>query len=324
MSDRGILPGVTSTPSPELSPQTLEHLRRDLRGPFDLSIPRTPEPHHYHMQTQFIHLGFDGTRTSVETYLLRLSCLPGALSGKRLDEYACREFGLQLGRDSMVTLPALRQFTYRFDYMSGVVGKGPLFGIPQEPFEGLEDSLGNKLPPDIRYATYNNFVDFHALSDVFPRPLPYIKGVEQLRTIGDRIVHPGAFTEAPVSLDGVVRPGSTFRNGELALELKGISLVDGRPCALVNYDSGESTLRMAFIQDGGDDVHTEGGSEYTGDLYIDLESGWVRKVTLDEFVVTQTNTASKPDKVPGYTVRHILLRLIGPEDFEKPISFLSG
>jgi hypothetical protein len=324
MSNRGTIPGIKNTTSPESRPQTLEHLRRDLGGPFDLSIPRTPEVQHYHMQTQFIHIGFDGMRTGVETYLLRLSCIPAALSGKNLDEYTCREFGLQLGRDSMVTLPALRRFTYRFDYMSGVIGKGPLFGIPQEPFEGLEDSRGNKLPPDIRYATYNNFVDFHALSDVFPRPLQYIKGIEQLKSIGDRIVHPGAFTEAPVSLDGVVRRGSTFRNGELALELKGISLVDGCPCALVNYDSGESALRMAFIQGDGDDLVTEGGSEYTGDLYIDLNSGWVRKVTLDEFVVTQTNTASKPDKVPGYTVRHILLRLIGLGDYGKPISFLSG
>jgi len=276
------------------------------------------------MQTQFIHMGFDGSRTGVETYLLRLRCTPAAVPGKSLDEYTCREFGLQIGSDSIVTLPALRQFTYRFDYLSGVLGRGPLFGIPQEPFERLEDSLGHKLAPDIRYATYNNFVDFHALSDVFPRPLKYIKGIEQLKSIGDRIVHPGAFTEAPVSLDGVVRPGSTFRNGELALELKGISLVDGCPCALVNYDSGESALRMAFLQDDGEDMLTEGGSEYTGDLYIDLDSGWVRKVTLDEFVVTQTNTARKPDKVPGYTVRHILLRLMGPGDYEEPISFLSG
>ncbi len=207
--------------------------------------------------------------------------------------------------------------------MSGVIGKGPLFGIPQEPFLGLKDSQGNKLPPDICYATYNNFVDFHALSDVFPRPMKYIKGIEQLKSVGDRIVHPGAFNEAPVSVIGVVRQGSVFRNGELTLELKGVSLVDDRPCALVNYDSGESTLRMAFIHGNGEDVMMEGGSEYTGDIHIDLASGWVRKVTLNEFVVTQTNTASQPNKIPGYTVRHILLRLISQQDFEKPISILS-
>jgi hypothetical protein len=323
MSARETIQGVKSSAAQEPRQQGLERLRQALEGPFDLSIDRKPETQYYHMQTQFIHMGFDGRRTGVETYLLRLRCTPGATSGKDLDEYACREFGLQVGDGSIVTLPALRHFTYRFDYMSGINGKGPMFGIPQEPFEGMKDSLGNRLPPDICYATYNNFVDFHALGDVFPRPLKHIKGIEELRSVGDRIVHPGAFTEAPVSLAGVVRPGSVFRNGELALELKGISLVDGRPCALVNYDSGESTLRMAFIQGDGEDVMTEGGSEYKGDLYIDLASGWVRKVTLDEFVVTRTSTASRPDKAPGYTVRHILLRLISQRDFEKPISILS-
>jgi hypothetical protein len=302
--------------------QSLDRLHKTLQGRFDLSIDREPQTQFYHMQTQFVHLGFDGKRTGVETYLLRLRCVPATVSGKNLDEYTCSEFGLQLRNDVVATLPTLRSFTYQFDYMSGIGGKGPMFGIPQEPFEGLVDDRGNRLPPDICYATYNNFVDYHALTDVFPRPLKFIKGIEQLKSVGDRIVYPGAYTEAPVSLTGVVRPGSTFRNGELTLELKGVSLVDDRPCALVNYDSGESTLRMAFIQVNREDVVMEGGSEYTGDLYIDLESGWVRKVTLNESVVTQSNTESKPNKIPGYTARHILLRLIRQQDFEKPISIL--
>lgn len=66
----------------------------------------------------------------------------------------------------------------------------------------------------------------------------------------------------------------------------------------------------------------EGGSQYLGDIYIDLASGWVRKVTLNESVVTQTSTESRPNKIPSYTVRHILLRLISQEDFEKLISML--
>jgi hypothetical protein len=302
----------------------MNNLASDLKGPFDLSIDRKPDTQYFHMQTQFIHLGFDGKRTGVETYLFRLCCIPAAISGKKLDEYMCREFGLQLNNDALATLPALSQFTYQFDQMSGVLSKGPMFGIPQEPFLRLKDSLGNQLPPDICYATYNNFVDFHALSDVFSRSMKYVKGIEQLKSIGDRIVHPGAFNEAPVSVIGVVREGSVFRNGELTLELKGISLVDDSPCALVNYDSGESTLRMGFIQgDYNEDVMMEGGSEYTGDIYIDLASGWVRKVTLNESVVTQTYTASRPNKIPGYTVRHILLRLISKTEYEKELTIIS-
>jgi hypothetical protein len=302
-------------------PGKLERLRQVLEAPIDLSIDRRPETKYYHMQTQFVHMGFDGKRTDVETYTLRLRCIPAAISGKKLDEYSCSEFCLQLNNSTKTTLPALRHFTYQFNQMSGVLDKGPMFGIPQEPFLRMKDDAGNQLPPDICYATYNNFVDFHALADVFSRPMKYVKGVEQLKSIGDRIVHPGAFNEAPVSLTGVVRPGSVFRNGELTLELKGVSLIDDCPCAVVNYDSGESTLRMAFIQvDKSEDVLMEGGSQYTGDIYIDLTNGWVRKVTLNEHVVTQTRTISKSNKIPGYTARHIFLRLARQEEFEKPIS----
>jgi hypothetical protein len=295
-------------------------LARDLAGPFELSIPRSAEVQHYRMQTQFIHFGFDGTRGATETYRLRLRCSPGALTGQTLDEYTCREFGVKLGTGNLTTLPALQGLTYRFDQMSGVLHPGPFFGIPQGPFEGLVDSSGTRLAPEICYAIYNNFVDFHALADVFSRPMPFVKGIEQLRFIGDRIVHPGAFHEAPVSLSGVVRSGSVFRNGELSLSLKGISLVDGRPCALVRYDSGESRLRMAFIRGDQEDVMMEGGSEYRGDIYVDLESGWVRNVTLDESVVTETHTESRPEKVPGYTARHLLVRLIGPQEYTSPVT----
>lgn len=300
----------------------MDRVREDLAAPFDFSIDRTPETQYYHMQTRFIRLGFDGKRTGVETYLLRLHCVPAALSGKKFDEYTCCEFGLQLGNCGIVTLPALRLFSYQFNQMSGVRDERPMFGIPQEPFQGMKDSVGSQLSPDVRYAVYNNFVDFHALTDALARPVRYVKGIERLKLIGDRIVHPGAFNEAPVSVTGVVRRGSVFRNGELSLELKGVSLVDDRPCALVNYDSGESTLRMAFIQPDDEDVMMEGGSEYMGDIYIDLASGWVRKATLNESVVTQTNAASRPKKIPGYTVRHILLRLMSEQEFGEPIAIL--
>jgi hypothetical protein len=296
-----------------------KQLNRDLKGPFDLSIDRKQETQYFHMQTQFIHIGFDGKRTGVETYLLKLSCTPGRLSGRNLDEYTCEEFGLQLNAGSIITIPALKLFTYKFDLMSGIVGKGPVFGIPHEPFEGLTDSMGNKLSPDIRYAVYNNFIDFHTFNDVFSRPMKFGKGIQELKFPGDRVVHASAFTEAPVSLGKTIKPGSVFRNGQVALELKGISVVDDAACALVGYDSGESTLKMTIALDKDRDALMEGGSEYKGDIYIDLETGWVRKVTLDEFVVTQSGvvTANAPTKIYGYTVRHILLHLISQQEFEK-------
>ena len=223
---------------------------------------------------------------------------------------------MRLNSEDFVTIPALRLWNYEFDQMSGLDGKGPVFGVPHNRFEGIKDSRGNELSPDIRYAIYNNFIDFHALNDGFSRPM-FGRGIEQLKLVGDRIVHPAAFTEAPVNLGMAVKPSSVFRNGEVTLELKGISVVDGVLCALIGYDSGESTLKMIMASTEGADVLTEGGSEYKGDIYIDLGTGWVRKVTLDEFVVTETGAANSEAKVNRYTVRHLLLRLISQEEFEK-------
>jgi hypothetical protein len=295
----------------------MKGLAEDLRGPlFDLSIDRKAETQYFHMQTQFIHMNFDGRRSSVEKYMLKLRCQPAALSGKSLDEYRCMEFDLQMNNGKAATIPELNGFTYRFDMMSGANSKGPVFGIPHEPFESLTDSLGNKISPDIRYAIYNIFIDFHSLNDVFSCPMKFGKGIQELKSIGDRVVHASAFTEASVSLCSFLNPGSVFRNGEVTLELKGISIVDGVPCALIGYDSGESTLKMNLAMSKDLEVVTEGGSEYKGDIYLDVATGWVRKVTLDEFVVTEALpiTANSPaaTKIPGYTVRHILLRMVNP------------
>jgi hypothetical protein len=294
----------------------MKGLVKVLRGPFNLSISRKPEPQDFHMQTQFVHIGFDGKRTGTETYLLRLRCIPAALSGKNVDEYMCGEFGLQLNAGGIMTIPALKLWTYRFDLMSGIDGKGPVFGIPHDQFEGITDSLGNKLSPDIRYAIYNNFIDFHTFNDIFARPMKFGKGIQELKSLGDRIVHAVALHEAPINFGTLIKPGSVFRNGEVTLELKGVSVVDEVACALVEYDSGECTLKMIMTLSKDQEVVIEGGSEYKGDIYIDLETGWVRKATLDEFVVTETAATNAPTKIFGYTVRHILLRLISQQEFE--------
>jgi len=268
------------------------------------------------MQTEFVHMGFNGKRTGAEKYCLTLRCIPAAVAGKQLDQCTCGSFIVQLYSEDTVTIPALEHWGYEFDPMSGADGKGLVFGIPHDRFSGLVDSKGDEFSPDIRYAIYNNFVDFHALNDVFSRPL-YGRGIEQLKHFGDRIVHPGAFVEAPVNLGEAVKPGSVYRNGEVSLLLKGISIVDGAACAIVEYDSGESTLKMIMATAKGPDVLIEGGSEYKGDIYIDLKTGWVRKVTLDEFVETETTKADDRAKVNECVVRHLLLQMIDREEFER-------
>jgi hypothetical protein len=269
------------------------------------------------METQFIHIGFDGKRTGIESYLLKLKCVPAALSGKGGDEYTCTEFQLRIGEGPAVTIPALTGWSYTFNLGIGTDEKGQVFGIPHSKFEDIADSRGNKLAPAIRYAVYNNFIDFHGFNDVFARPAAGGHGIQDLKNIGQKIIHSAAFSEPPVNLGSGIKEGSFFRNGEVTLEFKGVSRVDGAACAIVGYDSGESTLKMIMPLAADKEIVTTGGSEYKGDLYIDLATRWVRKVTMDEFVVTQTTMPDPLPKMDAYTVRHLLMRLISQNEFEE-------
>ncbi len=290
----------------------------DLQGPYDLGAPRKPEVRYFRMETVVLHIGFDGKRTGSETFYLTLKCVPAALSGKGGDVYTCRDFRYKINDGEPVTVPALAGWTYVFELGStGRDEKGQVLGIPHAKFEDLVDGSGKKLPSTMSYFVYNNFIDFHGFNDVFGRSSSEGADIQALTRIGQKIVHSSAFSEPPVNLGAGIKEGSVFRNGEVTLEFKGLGLVDGAPCALVGFDSGESTLKMIVAAGPNTNVVTTGGSQYKGDLWIDLATHWVRKVAMDEFVVTQTVLPGPGQKMDAYIVRHLLSRLISREEYEK-------
>jgi hypothetical protein len=286
--------------------KNLDEITKDLRGPFDLSSDREREPQNFHMDTKYIHFGMNGKRRDTETYVLNLQYDPEASTANR-DRYTCKELQIQTNDNQPVTIAELRKWTYIFNPTQ----MAPIWGISQDKFSNITD--GEKpLPFAIRYASYINFIDFHSINDAFTRPVNWSNnGIQNLKEIGQRVVHPTSFIAAPVSFGTEVKPGSTFQNGEVTLEFKGIGVIDGVPCALVAYDAGESKLKMVMRDPTGQESITEGGAQYKGDIYIDLATRWVRRATLDEYQVTETSTQGVPSKTSEYTVRHILLQLIG-------------
>jgi hypothetical protein len=292
-------------------------LAEELRGPFDLGGDWSPGVQYFKEETQYVHLGFDGKRTGTETYVLKLKCVPAAFSGKDGDKYTCAAFEYRVNDGESLSVPALAGWSYVSTVEAQTSDSGAtLFGIPHSRFEGLTNSRGTKLPPAISYSIYNCFIDFHSFHDVFARPSDSGKSIRDLRSVGQKIVHYSAFSEPPINLGAGFKEGSVFRNGEVSLEFKGLSLVDGAACALVGYDSGESTLKMIMAAGPDKDMVINGGSQYKGDLTIDLASRWLRKATMDEFVVTQVRLPGPAPAVPSYTVRHLLLRLVGRQEFE--------
>lgn len=289
---------MASNPTPALARMV------DLCGPFDLASARAAVSHEAHMTTEYVHYASDGQRVGREVFWLTLRCpsVPGAQT-----PLVCSELAVTTEDGPRIALPGLENWRYTFDpSMTGADGRGPLWGIDQEPFQHLLDANGTRLPFKLRYAAYITFIDFHSLNDVFTRPMPFGQGIQDLHQIGDRVVHPASHIEAPVSFGPEIGPESRFSNGEITLELKGLGMVDGANCAIVSYDAGESRLKM--ILDAPERGVARGASFYKGDLWIDLASRWVTKATLDEYQIAETETAGSGRKGVEYTVRHLGIR----------------
>lgn len=281
-----------------------------LESSYNFSIKRETKTHYYEMHTQFIQMGFDGKRNRTENYLLKLSNAPKEVAKTKFDVITCKEFGLKIDDEAMQMIPALKDWSYNFDPTSND-GKGVVFGIPHNVFTTLVNDKKEAIIPDFSYPIYNSFVDFHALSDLFTMPFT---GIDELHKIGDKITHKASYTKPSVQVGDMVEEGSYFQNGKIALEFKGLSIVDGQPCAIITYDSGESTFLTKVRSTNGTKI-TSGGSEYIGDIYLDLNTRWVKKVTLNENVITQKSLKNEDRKQKGYTVRHLEIRMIDEAAF---------
>jgi hypothetical protein len=288
--------------------------RFDLNKKFDLAGARSPAIQYFLMESRLITYAPDGKRENTDIYRLRLKCLPARLAGKDGDEYTCARFTLQQGNAAEAAIPALEKWTYLFK-STDIDAKGQLFGIDHGKFENLRDSNGNALPTDKSYHVYNAFIDFHAFCNVFAERTPAGNGIQDLRQIGQKIVHAAAFSEPPVNLGKNILPGSFFKNGEVTLEFKGLSVVNGKTCALIEYDSGESSFKMLMKLTPEMEIQAVGSSHYKGDIHKDLATNWVQKVTMVEFVVSEVTLPMPPNKVNTVVERNIVIRNVEEKEF---------
>lgn len=288
-----------------------------LRRTFDLAGPRTAQAQSYEMETRVITYAPDGKRVNTDMLKLGLKCAPAKLTGKDADEYTCTRFTVQFGTGKEVAIPAMTNWTYLYkSTATGLDDKGSMFGIDHAHFEKLTDANGQALPADKAYYVYNAFIDFHGFCNCFAEPTTGGKGIQDLKTLGQKIVHAAAFTEPPVNLGSNIASGSTFKNGEVTLELKGLSMVDGAACALLGFDSGQSSFQMVVKPMPNMEVRAVGASHYKGDLYVDLATRWVRKVTMDELVVAESTVPTLPNKMTAVIERDTVIRNVTPKTGE--------
>ncbi len=280
-----------------------------LRQTFDLGAPRSGDPQAFEMETRVLTYALDGKRVNTDVLKLQLKCTPAKAGTGEADLYTCTRFAVQFGAGPEVEVPAMAGWSYPFQSTAtGIDAKGQVFGIDHAKFEKLVDANGQPLPIDKKYFVYNTFIDFHAFCNVFAEPAEGGKGIQDLKRIGDKVVHAAAFTEAPVNLGAGIKEGSTFKNGEVTLEFKGLSVVDGAACALMTYDSGESSFQMVVTPMPNMEVRSVGSSHYKGDIHIDLATRWVRKVTMDELVVTESTVPGMANKINAVIERTTTIR----------------
>ena len=287
-----------------------------LRQTFNLGGERSSQTQYFLMESKLLTYALDGKRVSTDVFRLRLKCVPAKTAGTKGDQWTCSRFTMQLGDEPEVEVPAIKNWTYVFKIPpTGIDDKGQTLGIDHAQFANLVDASGKAIAPDKSYHVYNAFIDFHGFCDIFAERIEGGKSVRDLKSIGQRIVHAAANIEAPVNLGSSIAEGSTFKNGEVTMELKGLSRVAGAACAMVGFDSGESSFKMFVKPTPDTEMRTVGSSHYKGDIYIDLLTNWVKKVTMYELVVVEVTLPMPTGKVNSVIERDIIVRNVSAAEF---------
>jgi hypothetical protein len=282
---------------------------------YDLVPQHTKDTQFYVMESKLLKYALDGTHEGSDVYRLYLRCIPANKTSLQGDEYTCLKFTIQLSNAPERSIPSLTNWKYFFALTANAKDeKGQVFGIDHSKFEQLVDENGKALPNENTYHVYNAFIDFHSMS-VFAEKTAVGKGVQDLKSIGQKIIHVASFSQPPVNLGSQVAEGSYFKNGEITLALKGLSLVNKKTCAILEYDSGESSFYMVIKPLSNMEVKTKGSSHYQGDIYKDLEGGWIQRATLHELVISETVVPVQTDKINGVIERSISINNVAEIKF---------
>ncbi|HEV8082588.1 MAG TPA: hypothetical protein VGP55_05270 [Chitinophagaceae bacterium] len=293
--------------SSHLSAQQMANAKKILGQKYNLVPQHSKDTQYYEMESKLQKHALDGTIQGTDIYRLYLRCVPSANSSKG-DEYTCLKFTVQINNSTAISIPSLTNWKYFFSLEANTDdNKGQLFGIDHSKFEKLADEKGKDLPLENTFHVYNAFVDFHTMS-VFAEKTAKDSGAQNLKQVGDKIVHAASFSQPHESLGTQVSEGSYFKNGKITLEFKGLGLINEKTCAILEYDSGESSFYMLTKPMANMEVSTKGSSHYWGDIYKDLTTGWIQKAVLHELVVSETIVPGLSNKINSIIERNINIK----------------
>jgi hypothetical protein len=277
---------------------------------YDLSGARSSEPQFYLVQHEVVTHASNGKRKAVDMYKIRLTCEPGdRATGETTDEYTCVNFSVKRNDTPEVTIPSLDGWSYPFSKQllneEGLDSQGQMMGIPHTKFDKLTDGTGAKLSIELPYQIYSAFTYFHTCCNILAEPDQFLKGIQDLKRIGEKIVSNKSY-ELPIDLGENILKGSTYKTGETTLEFKGLGTVDDIACAIVSYEeiggSWTAYIKVMPLMT----VKTGGGTQIRADIYIDLASFWVKKATYIVTDITKTTLFGIPVEIATIVTTHTI------------------
>ena len=286
--------------------QKKSQLNNVLEDSYNLVPQHSSDTQYYEMQSTLQKHSGDGAIIGTDIYKLSLRCIPAKNSSQK-SRYTCLKFSVQVNDAAPVSIPALANWDWYFAIgANNRDTSGQIFGIDHKVFENLKGENGKELALENQYHVYNAFIDFHTM-DVFAEKTTGDSGVQKLKKIGDKIIHQASYSKPPVNLGAGVPEGSYFKNGEITLLFKGLGMVNKKDCAIIEYDSGNSSFYMMIKPTPTMEVPTKGSSHYWGDIYKDLKSGWIQKAVLHELVISET-TVPPSNKIHSVIERSIIIQ----------------
>lgn len=167
-------------------------------------------------------------------------------------------------------LPFAEGFTYETD----------LFGVYF--LETIDTTDIPKTMEGMRF--WVNIMDAHAQFELLRTETH--GSISQIKKIGDRVSTPGAHTEGEWDFPPLVTD-SNFANGDYDSLFTGLSLVDGKTCAVLEYINADSRLSSKMQMTPKMILKQDGTSNFWGHIFVDLESGKLIKGDLYEYVIVQ-------------------------------------
>lgn len=157
-----------------------------------------------------------------------------------------------------------------------------------------------------------NIMDAHAQFELLRTEVH--GSISQIKKIGDRVTSPGAHQTGGWDLPSFITD-SKFTNGDYDTQFVGLSVVDGKTSAVLEYINSDSRLsskiemtpKLIFDQDG--------TSNFWGHIFVDLESGKLTRGDLYEYVVALIKGVPHLSSMRVFERRYIEIARITKDQF---------